>query len=185
MFGQALGGRIGITSNFGSGSSFALSLPLTLAVVDGMIVTVGDQTFVIPLGHIVESLRPTDDGVKVLGPTASLLDVRGSYVPVHRVAEQLGIAGAQANPAQAVLIVVESDTGQAVLMVDTIQDQRQVVVKSLETNYAAIPGIAGATILGDGRVALILDVDALISRWRRDPRLGAAPLGATPLGIAA
>jgi len=174
---QALGGRIGITSNFGSGSSFALSLPLTLAVVDGMIVTVGDQTFVIPLGHIVESLRPTDDGVKVLGPTASLLDVRGSYVPVHRVAEQLGIAGAQANPAQAVLIVVESDTGQAVLMVDTIQDQRQVVVKSLETNYAAIPGIAGATILGDGRVALILDVDALISRWRRDPRLGAAPLG--------
>ena len=174
---QALGGRIGITSNFGSGSSFALSLPLTLAVVDGMIVTVGDQTFVIPLGHIVESLRPSDDGVKVLGPTASLLDVRGSYVPVHRVSEQLGIAGAQVDPAQAVLIVVESDTGQAVLMVDNIQDQRQVVVKSLETNYEAIPGIAGATILGDGRVALILDVDALISRWRRDPRLSTAPLG--------
>ncbi|MGP7795786.1 chemotaxis protein CheA [Sphingomonas sp. CLY1604] len=174
---QALGGRIGISSNLGSGSSFALSLPLTLAVLDGMIVTVGDQTFVIPLGHIVESLRPSDDGVKVLGPTASLLDVRGSYVPVHRVAEQLGIHGAQTDPAQAVLIVVESDTGQAVLMVDSIQDQRQVVVKSLEANYEAIPGLAGATILGDGRVALILDVDALISRWRRDPRLAAAPLG--------
>ncbi|MCP3735586.1 chemotaxis protein CheA [Sphingomonas sp. RP10(2022)] len=174
---QALGGRIGITSNFGSGSSFALSLPLTLAVLDGMIVTVGDQTFVIPLGHIVESLRPEEDGVKILGPTASLLDVRGSYVPVHRVAEQLGIQGAQTDPAQAVLIVVESDTGQAVLMVDSIQDQRQVVVKSLEANYEAIPGLAGATILGDGRVALILDVDALISRWRRDPRLGLTPLG--------
>ncbi|GAA0657325.1 two-component system chemotaxis sensor kinase CheA [Sphingomonas insulae] len=174
---QALGGRIGISSNFGSGSSFALSLPLTLAVLDGMIVTVGDQTFVIPLGHIVESLRPSDDGVKVLGPSASLLDVRGSYVPVHRVAEQLGIEGAQTDPSRAVLIVVESDTGQAVLMVDSIQDQRQVVVKSLEANYAAIPGLAGATILGDGRVALILDVDALISRWRRDPRLGTAPLG--------
>ncbi len=173
---QALGGRIGINSNFGSGSSFALSLPLTLAVLDGMIVTVGDQTFVIPLGHIVESLRPSDEGVKVLGPTASLLDVRGSYVPVHRVAEQLGIQGAQRDPTQAVLIVVESDTGQAVLMVDSIQDQRQVVVKSLEANYEAIPGLAGATILGDGRVALILDVDALISRWRRDPRLTAAPL---------
>lgn len=172
---QALGGRIGINSNLGSGSSFALSLPLTLAVLDGMIVTVGDQTFVIPLGHIVESLRPNDEGVKVLGPTASLLDVRGSYVPVHRVAEQLGIHGAQRDPTQAVLIVVESDTGQAVLMVDSIQDQRQVVVKSLEANYEAIPGLAGATILGDGRVALILDVDALISRWRRDPRL-AAPL---------
>ena len=171
---QALGGRIGISSNLGSGSSFALSLPLTLAVLDGMIVTVGDQTFVIPLGHIVESLRPDDDGVKVLGPTASLLDVRGSYVPVHRVAEQLGIHGAQADPAQAVLIVVESDHGQAVLMVDSIQDQRQVVVKSLEANYEAIPGLAGATILGDGRVALILDVDALISRWRRN---AVAPLG--------
>ncbi|MFN3434275.1 MAG: chemotaxis protein CheA [Sphingomonas sp.] len=180
---QALGGRIGISSNLGSGSSFALSLPLTLAVLDGMIVTVGDQTFVIPLGHIVESLRPDDDGVKVLGPTASLLDVRGSYVPVHRVAEQLGIHGAQADPAQAVLIVVESDHGQAVLMVDSIQDQRQVVVKSLEANYEAIPGLAGATILGDGRVALILDVDALISRWRRN---AVAPLGAvSPLGLAA
>jgi two-component system chemotaxis sensor kinase CheA len=173
---QALGGRIGITSHLGSGSSFALSLPLTLAVLDGMIVTVGDQTFVIPLGHIVESLRPDQDGVKVLGPSASLLDVRGSYVPVHRVAEQLGIDGAQTDPSQAVLIVVESDVGQAILMVDSIQDQRQVVVKSLEANYTAIPGLAGATILGDGRVALILDVDALISRWRRD-RVAAAPLG--------
>ncbi|WP_271300174.1 chemotaxis protein CheA [Sphingomonas sp. CV7422] len=173
---QALGGRIGITSHLGSGSSFALSLPLTLAVLDGMIVTVGDQTFVIPLGHIVESLRPDQDGVKVLGPNAALLDVRGSYVPVHYVADQLGIEGAETDPSQAVLIVVESDVGQAILMVDTIQDQRQVVVKSLEANYAAIPGLAGATILGDGRVALILDVDALISRWRRD-RVTAAPLG--------
>lgn len=170
---QALGGRIGIQSRFGSGSSFSLSLPLTLAVVDGMIVTVGDQTFVIPLSHIVESLRPSDGGVQSMGHGASLFDVRGSYVPVHRVADQLGISGAATDPAEAVLIVVESDVGQAVLMVDTIQDQRQVVVKSLEANYAAIDGLAGATILGDGRVALILDVDALISRWRRDTRLAA------------
>ncbi|WP_267395660.1 MULTISPECIES: chemotaxis protein CheA [unclassified Sphingomonas] len=179
---QALGGRIGIQSVLGAGSSFSLSLPLTLAVLDGMIVTVGDQTFVIPLGHIVESLRPSLGGVKVIGPNASLLDVRGEYVPVHRVAEQLGIAGAQTDPTRAVLIVVESDSGQAVLMVDSIQDQRQVVVKSLEANYQAIPGLAGATILGDGRVALILDVDALISRWRGDPRAGCLPM---PLSIAA
>ncbi|WP_267397445.1 MULTISPECIES: chemotaxis protein CheA [unclassified Sphingomonas] len=176
---QALGGRIGIQSALGAGSSFSLSLPLTLAVLDGMIVTVGDQTFVIPLGHIVESLRPSLGGVKVIGPNASLLDVRGEYVPVHRVAEQLGIAGAQTDPTRAVLIVVESDSGQAVLMVDSIQDQRQVVVKSLEANYQAIPGLAGATILGDGRVALILDVDALTSRWRHDPK------AATPLSLAA
>lgn len=167
---QALGGRITVNSVFGKGSSFSLSLPLTLAVVDGMIVTVGDQTFVVPLSHIVESVRPTEGAVNRLGGTAALFDVRGAYLPVHRIADQLGIAGAERDAERAVLIVVESDGGQAVLMVDTIQDQRQVVVKSLEANYKAIDGLAGATILGDGRVALILDVDALISRWRRDGR---------------
>ena len=172
---QALGGRIGIISHLGKGSSFSLSLPLTLAVLDGMIVTVGEQTFVIPLSHIVESLRPQSGEVRAMGPDASLLNVRGDYVPVHRVGEQLGIAQSTVDPEKAVLIVVESDAGQAVLMVDTIQDQRQVVVKSLEANYEAIHGLAGATILGDGRVALILDVDALISRWRRDGRGGGAP----------
>ncbi|SEN09667.1 two-component system, chemotaxis family, sensor kinase CheA [Sphingomonas gellani] len=176
---QALGGRIGIASNLGRGSSFSMSLPLTLAVLDGMIVTVGDQTFVIPLSHIVESLRPGIDEVKTVGPDASLLDVRGAYVPVHRVGSQLGIRGAASDPSGAVLIVVESDQGQAVLMVDTIQDQRQVVVKSLEANYQQIHGLAGATILGDGRVALILDVDALIGRWRKETRT------AQPLELAA
>ncbi|TCM00503.1 chemotaxis protein CheA [Sphingomonas sp. PP-CC-3G-468] len=168
---QALGGRIGIQSQCGRGSSFALSLPLTLAVVDGMIVTVGDQTFVIPLSHIVESLRPAPGAVREMSSGCALFDVRGTYVPVHRVATQLGIVGAQTEPSLAVLIVVESDGGQAVLMVDAIQDQRQVVVKSLEANYEAIHGLAGATILGDGRVALILEIDALTSRWRRDERL--------------
>lgn len=172
---QALGGRIGIQSHFGRGSSFALSLPLTLAVLDGMIVTVGDQTFVIPLSHIVESLRPGPSAVRDMGTGCALFDVRGTYVPVYRIADQLGIAGGETDPACAVLIVVESDGGQAVLMVDAIQDQRQVVVKSLEANYEAIHGLAGATILGDGRVALILEVDALTSRWRRDERL-AAPI---------
>ncbi|WP_341209100.1 chemotaxis protein CheA [uncultured Sphingomonas sp.] len=171
---QALGGRIGIHSKFGSGSSFSLSLPLTLAVVDGMIVTVGDQTFVIPLSHIVESLRPSDRSVTAIGINGSVLDVRGSYVPIYPVAEQLGIGSGERDPEKAVLIVVEGDQGQAALLVDSIQDQRQVVVKSLEANYQAIDGLAGATILGDGRVALIIDVDALTSQRSRRSQLAHA-----------
>ncbi|MEH3101060.1 chemotaxis protein CheA [Sphingomonas adhaesiva] len=167
---QALGGRIGIQSRMGHGSSFSLSLPLTLAVVDGMIVTVGDQTYVIPLSHIVESLRPSDRAVTAIGPDGAVLDVRGSYVPIYPVAEQLSLRGGERDPGKAVLIVVEGANGQAALLVDTIQDQRQVVVKSLEANYQAIEGLAGATILGDGRVALIIDVDALTARRIRPTR---------------
>ena len=161
---QALGGRIGIQSREGIGSSFSLSLPLTLAVLDGMIVTVGKQTYVIPLSHIVESLRPNEHNVSELGDGAAMLDVRGSYVPLHRIASQLNIDNAETNPREAVLIVVDGDHGLAALMVDSIEDQRQVVVKSLEANYRAINGLAGATILGDGQVALILDVDMLTAR---------------------
>ena len=168
---QALGGRIGIQSNEGTGSSFSLSLPLTLAVLDGMIVKVGAQTFVIPLTHIVESLRPEERAVNGIGLDAALLDVRGQHVPLLRVARQLGIPDGETDPRSGVLIVVDGDHGPAALMVDSIQDQRQVVVKSLEANYRAIDGLAGATILGDGRVALILDIDTLTAR-----RPGAVPM---------
>jgi two-component system chemotaxis sensor kinase CheA len=171
---QALGGRITIQSREGAGSSFSLSLPLTLAVLDGMIVTVGDQTLVIPLSHIVESLRPTQTSLSQCGPSNALLDVRGAYVPVLSVADQLGVVGAERDPTRAVLIVVDGDQGQSALLVDTIIDQRQVVVKSLESNYQAIDGIAGATILGNGRVALIVDVDTLTARGRAPARLALA-----------
>lgn len=165
---QALGGRISINSRPGFGSTFTLSLPLTLAVLDGMIVQVGDQTFVIPLGHIVESLQPNEGEISGIGTTEKLLNVRGAYVPIQSIGRELSVENAELDPFKSVLIVVESDGGQAVLMVDQILDQRQVVVKSLEANYQAIAGLAGATILGDGRVALILDVDSLVARWRHD-----------------
>ncbi|MDP1027260.1 chemotaxis protein CheA [Sphingomonas sp. KR1UV-12] len=165
---QALGGRIGITSRFGKGSTFTLTLPLTLAILDGMVVSVGGQTYVIPLAHIVESLRPQSGEVRGFGPDAGVLDVRGAYLPILSVGRLLGVAEACVEPTESVLVVVETDAGQAILMVDGIQDQRQVVVKSLEANYAPVPGLAGATVLGDGRVALILDVETLVQRHRGD-----------------
>ena len=166
---QALGGRIGITSKFGKGSTFTLTLPLTLAILDGMVVSVGSQTYVIPLAHVVESLRPQAGDVRAFGPDAGVLDVRGAYLPILPVGSLLGVGDACADPTEAVLVVVETDVGQAILMVDGIQDQRQVVVKSLETNFAPVAGLAGATVLGDGRVALIVDVETLVRRHRAEP----------------
>jgi two-component system chemotaxis sensor kinase CheA len=161
---QALGGRVTIQSTPGAGSTFALALPLTLAIVDGMIVSVADQTYIIPLTHVVESLRPERGAVQSTGFGNRMLNVRGSYLPVLGVGDKLGVAGAIPEPAEAVLIVVETEgLGTAILMVDEIIDQRQVVIKSLETHYQQVEGVAGATILGDGRVALILDVEGIVA----------------------
>lgn len=159
-----LGGRVSIESEEGKGTTFTLALPLTLAISDGMIVNVGDQTLVVPLAHVVESLRPDPKDVQGLGASREMLNVRGRFIPVLRLDQAVGASGAAASTGDGVLIVVDTEAaGQAALLVDAICDQRQVVIKSLDTNYRSVEGVAGATILGDGRVALILDVDALVA----------------------
>jgi two-component system chemotaxis sensor kinase CheA len=159
---QALGGRISLQSRFGAGSRFLLSLPLTLAIMDGMIVAVGRESYIVPLTNIVESLRPRRQDIHAVAGCGNVVAIRGEYVPLLYLAAHLGVPGAVTDAALGIVVVVENEgAGQVGLVVDELVGQQQVVVKSLEANYGDVEGIGGATILGNGRVALILDVAGL------------------------
>ncbi|MBL8669604.1 MAG: chemotaxis protein CheA [Alphaproteobacteria bacterium] len=159
---QALGGRVHIDSKPGRGSRFTLSLPLTLAVLDGMIVTLGVERYIVPLASIVESLRPLPRDVARLAGSGRVMALRGEYIRLVYLAQVFGCADAVNDPCRGLVVVAEVENGLKVgLVVDEILGQQQVVIKSLETNYRQIDGISAATILGDGRVALILDLAGL------------------------
>ena len=158
---QALGGRINIATTPGHGTEFTIMLPLTLAVMDGMVVTVGGQTLVVPITAIIETIRPQPKDLHRIGTDEMLLAIRGRMIPVIDVARSLGFPS-QGSHAAPLLLLVESEyLGECALVVDSVQDQRQVVIKSLESNFGAVPGVSAATVLGDGRIALILDPDAI------------------------
>ena len=159
---QSLGGRINVQSRFGEGSRFTLSLPLTLAVLDGMVVSVSRETFIIPLTAIIESLRPKPSDIHPVVGRGDVLALRGEYVPLIPLYRCFSISGAIRDPCRGIVIIVQSEhSGRIGVMVDDLLGQQQVVVKSLESNYGSVDGISGATILGNGRVALILDVERL------------------------
>ena len=160
---QALGGRVSISSTPGKGTTFTIVLPLTLAVMDGFVISVADQTMVIPIASILETIRPNPRDIHLVGTDSQVVSVRGSYVPIVDVASSLGLENPGTSKATGILLLVSTEMqGLTALRVTAIHDQRQVVIKSLESNYAAIPGVSAATILGDGKIALILDPEEII-----------------------
>jgi len=159
---QDLGGRISLKSVRGRGMTIQLALPLTLAVMDGMVIKVGTQTYVMPLSAIVECLRPNGSEVSDLIGTQGMLQLRGEFVPIIMLGDLLDVSGSQNGASERVVIITDAGEGTRFgLVVDELLGHQQVVIKSIEESYGSVPGIAAATILGNGRVAFILDVEKL------------------------
>ena len=157
---EGLGGKVELESSTGHGTRTIIRLPLTLAILDGMSVGVGGETFIVPLTTIVESLQPTQDDIRTMGGDSRMVHIRGEYLPFISMSEVFRLSGVE-DITKGIVMVVEGEEGKAALFVDELLGQHQVVIKSLEANYRKVPGISGATIMGDGSVAMILDVSAV------------------------
>jgi len=162
----ALGGTVEIDSAEGYGMSVKVRLPLTLAIMDGMSVGIGDEVYILPLSSVVESFQVSQHTIKTIGGSGRVVEVRGDYMPVMDLEQLFNVPRADAEKAAAIMVVVEADGGRVALLVDELLGQQQVVVKNLEANYRKVDDVSGATIMGDGRVALILDVGSMVRRSR-------------------
>jgi two-component system chemotaxis sensor kinase CheA len=162
----ALGGSVDIDSAEGYGMSVKVRLPLTLAIMDGMSVGVGDECYILPLGSVVESFQVKPDMIKTIGGTGRVVEVRKEYMPVIDIEKVFEVPRFDFENVSNIMVVVEAEGQRVALLVDELLGQQQVVVKNLEANYRKVPDVSGATIMGDGRVALILDIGTLVRRSR-------------------
>lgn len=166
---QDMGGHVQLSCEPGNGTTTRIVLPLTLAILDGMSVRVGEETFILPLNHVTESLQPTNDQIYSVAGNERVMHVRGEYLPLVEMHRVFSVSQAQTDPTQAIAVIMQAEDRRFALLVDHLIGQHQVVVKNLESNYRKVPGISAATILGDGSVALIVDVFALAranrERW--------------------
>lgn len=164
---EGLGGTVSIKTMPGHGTIFTLKLPLTLAIIEGMTVRVGQETYIVPLLSILESIQPKPGAVKTIVGKGEVIDVRGTYLPVVRMYEVFALEPEITTPTAAILLILETEGERVAVMVDEILGQQQVVIKSMEQNFRKVEGIAGATILGDGTVGFILDVRGLLEIARQ------------------
>jgi two-component system chemotaxis sensor kinase CheA len=162
----ALNGTVEIDSAEGYGMKVSVRLPLTLAIMDGMSVGVGKEVYILPLSSVIESFQVKADAVSTVGQGSQLIKVRDEYMPVIELEKVFQIPRSDFEKACDIMVVVEADGSRVALLVDELLGQQQVVVKNLESNYRKVPNVSGATILGDGKVALILDTGALVRRSR-------------------
>ena len=158
---NSLGGSVSIASVKGEGTTITIQLPLTLAVLDGMIVCVGEEQYIVPLEFVAEAFKPGPNDIRTIVGQPSLVAVRGEQLPLVRLEDVVRLPASSVERPQPLCLVIEVDNRRAALLVDSLVGQQQLVVKSLESNLHHVPGVAGATILGDGRVALILDVSTI------------------------
>ncbi|ATH76949.1 chemotaxis protein CheA [Vreelandella venusta] len=167
---QGMGGRVEIQSKKGEGTNTRIVLPLTLAILDGMSIKVGNETFILPLSTVLESLQPAKGDMYAMAGDDVVLKVRDEYLPVIAIHEVLDVENAITDPTQSIAVIVQGEGRRYAMLVDELIGQQQVVVKNLEDNYRKVPGVSAATILGDGSVALILDITGLhrLSRVKKE-----------------